>query len=209
MKTPLWLVAWLFVIELVVILLLIPGDFTEKAIEKESILIEESLGNNTRTWIHDKASSWYQAAIIDSGFYDGMYSFMIPTEEQKQKSRGMEKMGHDWFVWVGSRIEAFANVMFQFFHRLALLTAWGPYMLILLVPAFYDGLMTWKIKRTNFSYASPVIHRYSVRGTTIVLIGLIIAFFVPFALNPAIIPMSMMVCCVLIGLSVGNLQKRV
>jgi hypothetical protein len=121
----------------------------------------------------------------------------------------MEQMGKAWFGWVEGRIKALAKLIYQFCMRLALLASWAPYMLILLLPALYDGLMTWKIKRTNFDYASPVIHRYSMRGTGLLLTGLFIAFFAPFALDPVIIPVTIMVCCVLIGLMVGNFQKRV
>ncbi|WP_417634769.1 DUF4400 domain-containing protein, partial [Enterobacter hormaechei] len=129
--------------------------------------------------------------------------------EERQKSKGMQDMGKGWFVWVKGRMEAFVNVIYQFYTRLALLAAWAPYMLILFVPAVYDGMMTWRIKRTNFDYASPVLHRYSVRGTMYLMAGLFIAFFIPIALDPVVIPMTMMTCCVLVGLTFGNLQKRV
>ncbi|PBU82125.1 DUF4400 domain-containing protein, partial [Escherichia coli] len=148
-------------------------------------------------------------SVIDSGFYEGMYQTLIPSEEERQKSKGMQDMGKGWFVWVKGRMEAFVNVIYQFYTRLALLAAWAPYMLILFVPAVYDGMMTWRIKRTNFDYASPVLHRYSVRGTMYLMAGLFIAFFIPIALDPVVIPMTMMTCCVLVGLTFGNLQKRV
>ncbi|MFC6674118.1 DUF4400 domain-containing protein [Marinobacterium aestuariivivens] len=209
MKKPLWLVVWLLVIELVVILLLVPGDWTDKAIEKESRFVESNLGSGARYWIRRKADDWYHLTMIDSGFYEGMYFTLIPTEHERARSRGMQNMGSWWFQWVEGRMEALANVVYQFFTRSALFLLWAPYMLILLAPALYDGAMTWKIKRTNFDYASPVIHRYSIRLTTYLILGLGIAFFAPIALNPVIIPVVMMVCCVLIGLTMGNLQKRV
>ncbi len=209
MKKPLWLVAWLLVIEILVILLLVPGDWTDKAIEKESALVEASLGSESRYWIREQAESWYQSVMIDSGFYEGMYYTLIPTEEQRKNSRGMENMGTWWFEWAKGRMEALANVVYQFMTRTALFMTWAPYMLILLLPAIYDGMMTWRIKRTNFDYASPIIHRYGIRFTGYLVLGLGIAFFAPIALNPIIIPIVMMICCVLIGLTMGNLQKRV
>ena len=209
MKKPLWLVAWLLVIEILVILLLVPGDWTDRAIEKESALVEANLGSETRYWIREQAESWYQSVMIDSGFYEGMYYTLIPTEEQRKNSRGMENMGTWWFVWAKGRMEALANVVYQFMTRTALFMTWAPYMLILLLPAIYDGMMTWRIKRTNFDYASPIIHRYGIRFTGYLVLGLGIAFFAPIALNPIIIPIVMMICCVLIGLTMGNLQKRV
>ncbi|MCP8724372.1 hypothetical protein NDJ44_22130 [Escherichia coli] len=48
MKKPWLLVAWLLVIELLAILLLIPGDWTDRAIKRESELVEQSLGRSKR-----------------------------------------------------------------------------------------------------------------------------------------------------------------
>ena len=168
-----------------------------------------SFGSETLHWINSQADRWYQTAMIDSGFYEGMYHTFIPTEEEKQRSKGMENMGWWWFNWLEGRIKAFAKVVYQFFTRAALLLNWVPYMLILLIPAIHDGMMTWKIKRTNFDYASPIIHRYGARCTGYIVLALAIAFFTPIALNPNIIPMVMMVSCVLIGITLGNMQKRV
>ncbi len=60
MKKPWLLVAWLLVIELLAILLLIPGDWTDKAIKRESVLVEQSLGVEARDWIQSKASTWFR-----------------------------------------------------------------------------------------------------------------------------------------------------
>ncbi len=56
----------------------------------------------------------------------GMYQTLIPSEEERQKSKGMQDMGKGWFVWVKGRMEAFVNVIYQFYTRLALLAAWAP-----------------------------------------------------------------------------------
>ncbi len=60
MKKPWLLVAWLLVIELLAILLLIPGDWTDRAIKRESVLVEQSLGVEARDWIQNKASTLVQ-----------------------------------------------------------------------------------------------------------------------------------------------------
>lgn len=209
MKKPWWVVVWLLVLELCVILLFVPGDWLGRQIRAEYVLVGSSLGTESQEWISDTAAGWYRSSVIDSGLYGGLKQLVIPTEEEKSRSRGMEKMGSWWFVWLEGRIEAFVTLIYQFFTRLALLLLWAPYMLILFLPSVFDGIKTRAIKKTNFDYASPVIHRYSVRSTFILSIGLLIAFFVPLALNPVLIPLVLMGCCVLVGLTVGNLQKRV
>lgn len=55
MKKPWLLVAWLLVIELLAILLLIHGDWTDRAIKRESVLVEQSLGVEARDWIQNKS----------------------------------------------------------------------------------------------------------------------------------------------------------
>lgn len=209
MNKPWFVVVILLLLEATVILLLIPGDWTKKQIKIEQRYVEQTLGEETREWVKKRANSWYNYAILDSGFYEGALNTLIPTETEKKRSRGMEKMGQDWFAWVEGRLNAFMNAAYQFFSRLALLLAWLPYMLILAIPASYDGLMTWKIKRTNFDYSSPVMHRYAVRGASYLVFGLLAAFMAPIALNPVIIPVALMGTIVLIGLAMGNVQKRI
>lgn len=209
MKTPFWLIAWLLVAELFIILVFVPGHWTERVIEKESALIEKHLGARTVEWIDDRALNWYNAAMWESGVYRTLHTLLIPTPEERESSRGMQNLGNTVFPWVEDRLASLMHVVYQVFARIALLAVWAPYMLILLVPALWDGVMSWKIKRTNFDYASPVLHRYGVRGVFLVSQCLLLAFFAPLALNPLIIPVVMMAACVMMGLALGNLQKRV
>lgn len=196
-------------IELTVILLLMPKNITERMILEEYRMLESHLGKDSRTWIEEKAGEWYRTTILDTGFYEGMYQTLIPTEEEKAESKGMESLGSWWFPMVEGRIEAFTNMIYQFYMRAALILTWLPYVIILLLPAVYDGVMTWKIKRTNFSYASPVLHRYSVRGFVWTLAVLFLLIIAPIAISPAVIPVALMICSVLVGLAIGNWQKRI
>ncbi len=196
-------------IQALVVMLLVPGDLTDRAIETESVYMEQSLGKRTATTIRERADMWHQTAVYKSGLYDGTIRLLIPTEERRKASKGMETMGGFWFKWVEGRVEAVSRVIHQFFIRASLVTTWMPYLLILLIPALYDGYMTWKIKRTNFAYASPVIHRYSLRGIAFITVISIVAFFMPIAIDSTLIPIVLMAACVLLGLSVGNMQKRI
>ncbi|MBR7889834.1 DUF4400 domain-containing protein [Marinomonas sp. A79] len=209
MKIPLWLIVSILVIELGAVLLLVPGSFTKDAIQKESAYVESSLGPETSEWINNKADSWHKLIMIDSGIERGIYRTFIPTEKARKESRGMEEMGQFWFDWIKGRINTLSEVVYQFLARIALLVVWSPYMLILLVPAVYDGLMTWRIKRTNFDYASPIIHRYGVRSIGYLFLAFCVVSFSPFAVSPLVIPVVMMITCILIGFAIGNFQKRV
>lgn len=209
MKAPLWLIAWVLVLELFLILTFVPGEWTESVIKSERQKISQSLGVETVEWIHGKADKWYNATMIDSGVYDAMHHAVVPTRKERDSSRGMEGLGAAVWPWVENRLGALMYVIYQVFARVALLMVWAPYMLILFVPAVWDGLMSWRIKRTNFGYSSPVIHRYGIRGMAAILQLTLIAFFAPIALNPIFVPIAMMGVSVMIGMAIANFQKRV
>ena len=190
-------------------LLLIPGSYTDKAIEKESVLVSQNLGPDSQLWINEKASQWYISTVIESGFYEGIHNYFIPSEEEKKSSKGMENLGGVWFEWIEGRIEALTSMIFQLYSRLALITMWSPYILILFIPAIFDGLMVRKVKQTNFESASTMRIFYSSRGLMLVIFLLFLSLFLPVAVNPSIIPVALMLCCVLVGIALGNMQKRV
>ncbi|MBB3105241.1 DUF4400 domain-containing protein [Azomonas macrocytogenes] len=209
MNKPFWLVAFLLCLEIVLIMVLLPGDVVQQAIHKEAGYVEHTLGAEAQGMLMEKANQWHQSLLFDSGVYDSLYYTLIPTEKQREASGSIKTMGSGWFRVVENRLEALSLVVYQLLARFALVLTWAPYMLLLLIPALYDGYMTWQIKRTNFAYVSPVIHRYSVRGALILVGVMAIGFFLPVAIDPTIIPLVLMVVCILMGLATGNMQKRI
>lgn len=209
MNKPWYLVGLALALQLAVVLILVPGDFTGTAIEKEGRMIESSLGKETRDWVFGKSNDWFQMTVIQSGLKEGMYKTLIPTEEAKTKSKGLETFGNRWFDLAADRIESLMLLIQQFYMRMALLLIWAPYMLVLFIPAIYDGIQTWKIKRSNFDYASPVIHRYSARLIGYSFGAMLLMFFLPFPIPPTVTPVVLMVICVAFGLVFGNYQKRI
>lgn len=209
MKTPLFLVIWMVAIECIVVTVLLPGEWTQRVIEQESHLLQVRLGVEEHEWVHTRARNWFNRTLIDNGFYQAALDHLVPTDDQKARSRGMENMGAGWFVWVESRLQAMANSYYHILSRFALFLTWAPYFAILLVPAVFDGLITWKIKRTNFAYASPIIHQYSTMGIVYVIIGLVALFLAPIVLDPTLIPAAIGIMCVMAGLMIGNFQKRI
>lgn len=208
-KKPWFVALMIIVLEIIIVAVLVPGDFTGRSIQTEQEMIEKSLGADTLSWVRERSGGWFQTTMIDSGVKSGIYNHLIPTEEQKARSVGLEKFGEGWFNLVANRIDSLMLVVQQSYMRLALLSIWAPYMLLLLIPAIYDGMQTWRIKVTNFDYASPVLHRYSVRLLGLSLASIVILFLSPLPVPPSATPVILMVMCVAIGLVIGNYQKRI
>lgn len=209
MQKPLWLVAWILAFELLIVLLLVPGDFLRRSLEKETQLVKTYMGDSYYSWMHKKAFRWHRNLLIDNGLLQSVYDHLIPSDAERMRSKGMEKMGRKWFSWVEGRIEALSNTVYAIALRLTLIVGWVPYIGLLFIPSIFDGLMTWRIRQTNFDYVSPVVQTYSIRVMMAIVLALLIALFMPIALHPVIIPLVLIVFCVFSGLSVGNLQKRI
>ena len=196
-------------LQLLLVLVLVPGEWTENVIEREAVKIQRYLGADSQTWVHETAQGWYDTTMIDSGVYKAMHRHVIPSPDERAASRGMENLGNTIFAWAEDRLGAMMRVVYQVYARVAMATLWAPYILILLVPAVFDGMMRWKIKQTNFDYASPVVSRYGVRGVYIIIQCALIAFVLPVALNPIIVPIGMMLAALMVGFSMANYQKRI
>jgi hypothetical protein len=199
----------LFAIELVIIFILVPGDWTETVIKREHALMDNRYTDETNELINATATRWYKKTMIDSGIYVGLYRHLIPSAEDKKNSKGMENLGSFWFNWLESRIDSLAYSVYHFYNRVALLMIWLPYFLILLIPSLYDGYNRWRIKRTNFDYSSSIVHHYSKLLTVLSVWSLVLLFLAPIVVEPTIIPAVIMLVCVLVGHTVGNLQKRI
>lgn len=204
MKTPWWAGLWIFILEVLVIMILVPSHWMEGTIEREREMIAQHLGKDSSTWVTDTSDRWYTDQIVHTGVESGIYSYLVTPKSERKYSGGDR-----WFDWVEARIDTMFYVVEQTYQRAALVALWLPYLLILFVPSVVDGIMTWKIKRTNFDYASPVVHRYSLWLLFLLMYGLVVMLFIPFALNPVFIPGGIMLGSVLLGLMLGNLQKRV
>ena len=209
MTKPFWMIASLLMLEVLIIATFWPGDWTDRYIEKEMAMIRDTLGSEQQIWIKEKADEWYTANLIDNGLYDFVWNIFIPTDEEKARSLGMENMGDFLFDYMGGRLESLTSTVYQFMMRVALLMSWWPFMVMVLVPAVYDGYMMWKIKRTNFAYVSPFFHQYSLEGIKWLFFGLIMVFLAPIAVNPSVIPGFLMIVCAMCGICISNLQKRI
>lgn len=208
MKAPFWVIFWILALELVIVTVLIPGNWTEKIIIKEQELLKGKIEHKAYSEIQKKAEGWWQRSLVDNGFYEAVYNHLIPNDAQRLRSRGFEEFGEGWFSWVKKRLEALSSAYYHILSRFAVLTEWAPYFLFILFPAVIDGLLTWKIKRTNFQYISPTIHHFTSFGLLYLCLLLIGLFIAPVVLDPGIIPVAIISTCLMVGLMIGNMQKR-
>lgn len=209
-RRPLPVAMWLCLAQLIVILLLVPGEWMQRVNATEHEWLWRDLSPETAAWVEHKAIGWYNGVIVESGALDATYDHLIPTESQRRRSQGLEQLGQSgWFPLVESRLQATFATVYQVFVRLALITAWLPFFAITAAPAVLDGMMAWKIKQAGFAYASPVVHRLALQTVLWSLVALVSLLIAPLPISPAVLPLFGIVIPIALGQVAAHTQKRV
>ena len=92
---------------------------------------------------------------------------------------------------------------------MALFAMWLPISMPALLAAAAYGLLERQIKRTNFSYTSPTVLRYSWRACGLLMIGFFVLFLMPFAIPPILIPFIVSSVMLAMGISLSHLAKKI
>lgn len=210
MKKPLFIIALMFLAEIVLMVLVIPTDHIDKVVAKEQGLGSLFLGQETQKAVSQRAQAFYDATMVDTGAYRAIYHHFIPTEAERLASRGMEKLGSNIiFPYAQSRIEAFSSLVYLAMLRFSAFLMWAPYLLIMALPAIYDGYCQWQVQRVSYGYSSPVVHRIGLLGAGSVLIILLLVMLAPISVPPIVLPAAGIVMAFMTMISLKHLSKRV
>lgn len=210
MPQTFWAALMFVCVEILMILVVVPNAWLDTAHAKEYEWTSTLMGEETAVWIRDRAEGWYDSMFVETKVESSIYNFFVPSEAERAKSKGFESLGNMWATFMGNRGAALHKVLQMFLERVGHLVVWLPFMVVVFVPSAWDGYMTWRIKRTNFDYASPFLnkhgHTLAVLGFMLVLVGII----VPAPIPPLIIPVICLLVLPVIGIwIIGNLPKRI
>lgn len=201
---------WILFVEFLLIAVLVPSTWTENAIRTENGWVKSRMGHDSAEWIERKSTVWYTALVVDSGFLDAAYRHMLPSEEEKRRSKGLERLGEQVvFPYIEARLKVFFYTMYQLFARLALLVTWLPFLMIVAVPAIIDGMLLWRIRRLTFAYNSPLVHGYATVTVGYGFLILLIALFAPIALPPEFFPFVLSTMALASAVMAAHAPKRI
>lgn len=184
------------------------SEFARKNTQAEDEMLERSFGTETAMAITNQADIWYDRYIVANDLEEKTLHHFVPTQEERNASRGIETMG-DWlFPIVEERIVGMFDMIYWVFKRIALMCIWLPLLLPLLVVSIWDGMLQRRIKLENFGLASPLKQRIGYLGAVFGMCGILIWFFVPYAIEPHVAPALLGMIALLMGTAISNLQKR-
>ena len=196
----------LFVMEFILFAALVPTDWARQVSTRELKSLVDAVGPAQADAILDRAVRW--SGLLRAHRAGGV-ELPRPGPRSPDGGAGLEKLADSpvW-PWHAGRVQVVCWSLGQACQRLAVLLFWWPFSLILCAAAAYDALLRRRIRQHSFSYASPLIHFWSVRALLWILIGTLMLLVAPIPLPATGVPVGVAVVAVLVGLLLANSQNR-
>ena len=202
------LLIWL--LEIILVASFVSDRWTREIQAAEDQMLIAYFGVEKDTEIRQTSQKWFDRLFVTTGIRESIYRYFIPTERERQLSKGFEEVGrHDLFPFIQSRLDVLMDTLYQMIKRLIMAWVWLPFLAVTLIPFALDGLIRRKVSQTNFDYPSPLAHRYSLY----VILGAVYLLFMgltlPFPVPPQSIPIGIFVVAFALNVLLANTQKRV
>ena len=209
MKQGGWkLVVAIVLLHVVLYTIFMREEWIHGAIASERDSAHAVFGEDLAVDAHNRGVAWYTTLMVDSGVvYNTFAAYTVP-KEQRNAAEPTDNMWPAFFDWWEGRLRLFFTVFYQACLRASAAVVWLPYTLLLLIPFVVDGLVQRQIKKTNFDYVSPILHRYSLHLIEILAVAIFMLFFAPWAMPVWLVPTVLVVCSASAGLILSNTQKR-
>lgn len=208
-RSSLLMVVLLIFAEVAVIALLISSEYARESTIEEADWISATLGEQTSLVLQQRADAMYENTVMRWQLDDWFHQLFIPSESERQNSKGLEALGEKAFDLAESRWAAFLDMTYWCMRRIALFTIWLPIWLPAFAISAAAGLLERAVKKTDFGYASPFVFSYAWRAVVLCFIVLLMSFLCPVPMPPSVVPALLGVIAVLLGLCFGNVQKRI
>ena len=199
--------ATLLLMEFILLAALVPTACSERVRYTELAWLQDGLGPRTTDAVVERAEYCYSALFVEPGLVETSYRITLPNSMDVERTGALSPLATlPLWTWVAGRLEVIWAALYQALQRVAMLTAWGPFLLLLLAAAWGDGWVRRRIRRAGFAYASPLAHAYALRG--IALIGILLGLVLFLPLPVLGVPVVAALIGLLVGATVANAQKR-
>ncbi|NJA06457.1 DUF4400 domain-containing protein [Methylococcaceae bacterium WWC4] len=200
----------LWLLEVILVASFVSDRWTRELQRAEDRMMIGYFGAEKESQISYTAQRWFDRLFVTTGIRDTVFRYFIPTERERQMSKGFEDVGrNDLFPFIESRLNVLWDTIFQMIKRLSTACIWLPYLAAAMLPFVVDGLVRRKISQTNFDYPSPMAHRYSLYAILAAFYLLFMSLTLPFAIPPQAVPIGVLIMAYAVNVLLANTQKRV
>ena len=200
----------IWILEVILVASFVSDRWTRESQATEDRMLIAYFGVVKESEIRHTAQHWFDQLFVRTGMRESVYRYFIPTERERQMSRGFEDVGrNDLFPFIQSRLDVLFDTVYQMIKRFVMACAWLPFLAVAILPFAIDGLIRRKVSQTNFDYPSPMVHRYSIYVMLGALYLLLMGLTLPFPVPPQSMPIGTFIVAWAINTLLANTQKRV
>jgi hypothetical protein len=201
--------AILLVMEFILLAALVPASWSERVRDTELAWLQDGLGARTADAVVERAERWYGMLFVVTEVVETSYRITLPSDADVERAGALSPLTTlPLWSWVAGRLEVIWAALYQALQRLAMITAWWPFLLFMLAAAWGDGWVRRRIRQSGFAYASPLAHAYALRGIVVILMVMGLLLFLPLPLPALGVPVVAALIGLLVGATVANAQKR-
>jgi hypothetical protein len=199
----------LLLMEFILLAALVPTAWSERVRDTELAWLHEGLGARTANAVVERAEDWYETIFVAPGLVATSYRIILPSDTDVQRAGALSPLTTlPLWSWVADRLDVIWAALYQALQRLAMITAWWPFLLLLLAAAWGDGWVRRCIRQSGFASASPLAHAYALRGIALLVMLVALLLFLPLPLPVLGVPVVAALIGLLVGATVANAQKR-
>jgi len=124
------LLVWL--LEIILVAGFVSDDWARdiQVVEDKSLIAY--FGVEKEAEIRQTSQQWFDRLFVNTGIRESVYRYFIPTEHERQLSRGFEEVGrHDLFPFIQSRLDVFWDTLYQMIKRFIMAWVWLPFLVVI------------------------------------------------------------------------------
>ena len=202
------LLIWL--LEIILVASFVSDPWTREIQATEDKMLITYMGAHKDAEIRQISQNGFDRLFVKTGIRESVYRYFIPTERERQLSKGFEDVGRDdLFPFIHSRLDVLMDTLYQMIKRFIMAWVWWPFLAVTLMPFAIDGQIRRKVSQTNFDYPSPLAHRYSLYSMLGSVYLLFMGLTLPFPVPPQSIPVGIFIVALALNVLLANTQKRV
>lgn len=199
---------WLFLLELIVIVMVFPFDAINKTVYAEKESYNRAYGVDTTYQILDRAVTSTKLIYRDSGLYDSLMTVFVSADnatDMLSDSKTLKEMSN----YQKKRVLAVEKVILIVATRISAMFEWLPFVLVFMLAMFANAYYNWKIKKTKFGAPSVALHYYAKNSAHFVLIFFVLSLIAPLQMMPEFFPAVLFMYFVLMAITSATLSKSI
>ena len=120
------LLIWL--LEIILVASFVSDRWTREIQAAEDKMLITYMGAQKDAEIRQISQNWFDRLFVKTGIRESVYRYFIPTERERQLSKGFEDVGRDdLFPFIHSRLDVLMDTLYQMIKRFIMAWVWWPF----------------------------------------------------------------------------------